>query len=107
MVKANIEQAIEEETNHNGVTLVVPSNGDAIHLHEFTNKVKQVFGTRILSTIGSWTETSITIEGDKTTTTANIVNQLVNMPEVETVEEKQVKNQQTKQEVILVKLATP
>ena len=103
----NIEQAtIEEEINHNEVTLVLPSNGDAIRLREFTEKFNQIFGTRILKTTGSWTETLITLERNRAITIANMLDQLANMPEVERAEEKQIKNHQAKQEVILVKLAT-
>ena len=108
MVIADIEEAtVGEEMNHNEVTLVLPSNGNAIRLREFTEKFNQIFDTRILKTTGSWTEISITLERNIAITTANMLDHLANMPEVEMAEEKQVKNHQANQEVILVKLATP
>ena len=100
---ANIEQAIiEEEINHNEVTLVLPSNGDAIRLRKFTEKFNQIFGTKILKTTGSWTETLITLERNTAITTANMLDQLMNMPEVERAEETQVGNLHASQEGILV-----
>lgn len=103
---ANIDQSTSEDTNHNQITFVVPSNGDASRLREFTENAKQTLGARILKTVGTRKETIITFEGDKTITTANVLNKLVNMREVERVEENPSTNKRGREpQGILVILA--
>ena len=75
-----------EESNDNRLTFVVPSNGGASNLREFTDKVTETFGARILKTVGTEKETLITVERDKTITAADMLDELVNMHEVERVE---------------------
>ncbi len=102
----NIGQLTTEEVNHNQVTLVVPSTGDATRLREFTEKVKQIFTARALGIMGSWKETVVTLETDKPITTADMVNKLMNMPGVERVEESQSMKKRGKPKGILVILAS-
>ena len=100
-------EEITEETSDNQVTLVLPSNGDATRVREFTDKVKQVFAAKILKIIGSWTETLITVQIDKSVTTEDILDTLVNIPQVERVEKnKSIKEQGTESQCILVVLAS-
>jgi hypothetical protein len=106
-VMAKLEKSVTEETHQNEVTLIVPSNGDATRLREFTEKFKQIFGARILGIIGSWEQTLITVEIDKMITIESMLDQLVNMREVESVQEKQIKNHNGNHEGILVILANP
>lgn len=84
---ASEKQSIMEEMNHNQVTFVVPSNGDATRLGEFQEKIKETFGGRIIKTIGCVEQTLITYEGDNTITRADMLNKLVNMPQIERVED--------------------
>jgi hypothetical protein len=99
-------EEITEETNHNQVTLVLPSNGDATRVREFTDKIRQVFAAKILKVIGSWTETLITVQIDKSVTTEDILNNLVNIPQVERAEKnKSIKERGTQSQCILVVLA--
>jgi len=102
---AKVEQLTAQEARHNEVTLVVPSGGDASLLREFTEKVTQIFGARILRTVGCSAETSITVEVDEAVTMPVMLNQLMNMPEVERAEEKEIKNHQARKKCLWVKLA--
>jgi hypothetical protein len=102
----NIVQLSKEETNNNQVTLVVPSSGDATRLVEFIERIKQIFAARAMGILGSWEETTITFETDTVTRSTDILDKLLNMPEVENVENKETKNHDVKHEGILVTLAT-
>ena len=103
---ANPEKSVTEETNHYQVTLVIPSTGDANRLTEFTDRVGQLFAARILVIIGSSEESVITFRVDGAITIAVMLNQLLKMPEVERVDEKEMKNHHGKQKCIRVILAS-
>jgi len=89
------------------VTLAVPANGDATQLQKFINNVTQTCGARILKVVGSWGETFITLGLDRSIPTANILGELLKMPEVEAAKEKKLpKMQSMARREILVTLGT-
>ena len=69
------------------VTLVIPSPGDAAQLQRFICQVAEVLQASILETVGSWSDTHITLRLQKPLPIADILDKLVKMPGVEEVKE--------------------
>jgi len=68
--------------------MVIPPPVDANQLIGFVSKVEEVLQSRMLQMVGSWKgDTAVTIALPKPTPVANILNELVEMPEVGTMRE--------------------
>ncbi len=71
------------------VTLVIPVPDDVFHLQRFTYRVEETLQAIILETVGSWSDTHITLKLRRPASQAKILDKLVKMPEVEKAEEKE------------------
>ena len=70
------------------VQMVIPPPVDANQLIRFISRVEEMLQSRMLQMVGSWKgDTAITIALPKPTPLANILNELGEMPEVETIGE--------------------
>ncbi len=70
------------------VTLVIPSPGGAVQLRRFICQVEETLQARIHETIGSWSDTHVTLKLQRPVSLPNILDELAKIPEVEEVEEK-------------------
>jgi len=68
------------------IAIVVPSPGDATQLRRFVCQLEEELKASVLETISTWTNTDIALELQKSVSLGNMLDQLVNMPEVEKVE---------------------
>jgi len=70
------------------IQMVIPPPVDASQLIRFVSQVEEMLQSRMLQMVGSWKgDTAITIALPKPTPLANILNELGEMPEVETIGE--------------------
>jgi len=69
------------------VTLVIPSPSDASQLQRFICRVEATLQASILETVGSWSDTRITLKLRGHVPLSSMRDELVKMPEVEEVEE--------------------
>jgi len=89
----SITQSTIEQTHDREVALVIPATGDATRLQRFIDRATKIFQARILTMVGSWSETLITLRLEWPVSTEIMLDELMKMPEVEKAEEKRTKIQ--------------
>lgn len=82
------------ENHGNQVALIIPSTGYANRLYEFIKNVKGVLLAKLVKITGSWEENVMTLEVAEEISTEQMIEELSNMCEVATVEQKQSKRVQ-------------
>ena len=82
------------ENHKNQAVLILPSTGDANRLYAFIKDVTEVLSAKLVKITGSWEENIMTLELDKEISADQVTEQLSNIPEVATAEQKQVKTVQ-------------
>ena len=67
--------------------MVVPSPGDATQLRRFACQLEEELKASVLEKISTWNNTDIMLKPQRPVSLGNMLDELVNMPDVEKVEE--------------------